>query len=127
MQFSAVLFSIGAIIDEAQGNQYSANYLSNNRCSKARQLLVLKWTLIGFLLAISYKSVLRALLMKGEYENIIDTLDDVLESGRTLEVPEDTPLRFMLETDPRDKVKRLAEKAKFHIMGIKPPESLLKG
>ena len=121
------MFSIGAIIDEAQGNQYSANYLSNNRCSKARQLLVLKWTLIGFLLAISYKSVLRALLMKGEYENIIDTLDDVLESGRTLEVPEDTPLRFMLETDPRDKVKRLAEKAKFHIMGVMPPERLAKG
>ena len=81
---------------------------------------------MAFLIGTSYKSVLRALLMKKEYESTIDTIDELLESDRILELPEDTPLKYLLDSDPRDKVKRMKEKTKFHIMGVSPPESLAK-
>ena len=64
--------------------------------------------------------------MKGEYEKTIDTLDDLLESERIMDLAEDTPMKFMLDTDPRDKVKRIAKTTIFSINGISPPEHLVK-
>ena len=82
---------------------------------------------VGVLIASSYKSVLRASLMKVEYESTIDTLDDLLESGRTFLVPKDTPLGLMYATDPREKVKKLAEQTLLFEYGRKTPEHLVKG
>ena len=45
--------------------------------------------IVGFLLAISYKSVLRAMLMKTYYEDTIDTIDDMLDSTRQFFVQSD--------------------------------------
>ena len=79
-----LLFVIGSIIDEAQGHHDQSNYIIERKCSRARSMLVLKWTVVGFLLTISYKSVLRSMMMKVEYENTIDSVDDLLESDRKL-------------------------------------------
>ena len=98
------------------------NYLSERKGSKARQLIVLKWTLVGFLLSISYKSVLRALLMKAEYENTIDKIDDMLASPRGLLAAGDTPLRYLLETDPRERVQRLAKTVQYFNYGTGSPQ-----
>ena len=87
----------------------------------------MKFLVLGFLMACSYKSVLRALLMKVEYESTIDTIDDLLESGRTFLVPKDTPLGLMYATDPRKKVKMLAKQTLFFEYGRKTPEHLVKG
>ena len=126
--FSAILFSIGAVLDEAQGNHDGNNYLSKRKCSKSRQFLVLKWTIIGFLLAISYKSVLRALLIKVEYEKSINTINDMIESDRVLYVAEGTPLKLLLNTDPRENVKMLAKKTLFYQwVNAKDPEFIMKG
>ena len=95
--------------------------MSEKKCPIARQLLVMKWSLIGFLLAISYKSVLRTLLMNIEYEDTIDTIDDMLLSGRTFLLARDTPLKYILDTDPREKVKLLAKDAKFYEYGSGTP------
>ena len=65
--------------------------------------------------------------MKVAYENTVDTIDDMLESGRTFRVAEDTPLKYMLETDPREKVKQLAKKARFFKYGKRTPEIIYKG
>lgn len=59
--------------------------------------------------------------MKVEYEDTIDTIDDVLLSGRTFLVAQDTPLRYIMETDPRDKVQLLAKEAKFYDYGTGIP------
>ena len=116
------MFCFGAVIDEAQGHHSSKNYLSERKGSKARQLIVLKWTLVGFLLATSYKSVLRALLMKAEYENTIDTIDDMLESSKGLLVAGDTPIRYLMDTDPRERVQRLAKKVQYFNYGTGSPQ-----
>ena len=90
-------------------------------------MLVLKWTLVGFFLTISYKSVLRAILMKAEYDDTIDTIDDMLQSDRQFIVAGDTGLRQLVETDPRAKVKALAKEVEYYNMGTLSPEKVDKG
>ena len=115
------------MVDEAQGNQNTSNYISERNCSKARLFLVLKWTLVGLLLTISYKSVLRAMLMKVEYEKTIDTLDDMMESGLKLMVPVYTLLPHLLKSDPRQKVKELGKLVQVFEHGNKNPEWIAEG
>ena len=83
------------------------------KCSRARKILVLKWTVLGFLLTISYKSVLRSMMMKVEYEDTIDTIDDLLESDRILLMAGDSGLKLRFEGDPREKVRKLANKTQY--------------
>ena len=62
--FTAILFCIGAVIDEAQED----SYIARRSCSRAREILIMKWMLVGFLMTISYKSVLRVMMMRIEYD-----------------------------------------------------------
>ena len=90
-------------------------------------MLVLKWTLVGFLLTISYKSVLRAMMMTVEYEDTIDTFEDVLLSGRKYMVTSDTAMRYLLEDDPRPNRKQLAKDAQYYKYGTGNPEWVKQG
>ena len=74
--FSVISFSIGAIIDEALGAHYDKNFALQKSNSKARTWIVFKWMIVGFFLTVSYKSVLRAMMMKISYENTIDDIDE---------------------------------------------------
>ena len=111
-------------MDEAQGNHDKNNFLSERNSSKARSFLVLKWTILGFFLTISYKSVLRVIMMSTEYDDTIDTIDDMLQSERQFMVAGDTRLGQRLETDPRPKVKTLAKEVKYYDQGKKSPEEV---
>ena len=78
----------------------------------------MEWMLFGFLLTISYKSVLRAMMMKQDYMKTIDTLDDMLESKMTLMVPSDVPyFSYLLATDPRKRVKALTKNVAMYTFG----------
>ena len=126
--FSGILFCIGAVIDEPQGHQQIVPYISHTSGSKARLVLVLKWMLVGCLLTMSYKAVLRARLISTQYEKPIDTLDDVLESKMPVRFPGDTGMTNMLKTDPREIVRQeLSAKAKPYIFGIQNPDWVQKG
>ena len=72
---------------------------------------------LGFMLTISYKSVLLAMLMNSYYENTIDSVDDMLASDRTFMVSEDSIFPTLLASDPRMKVKELAESVIFYKHG----------
>ena len=110
---TAILFSLGAIFDEAQGHHDDNNYISQNQCSKARKFLVFWWLLIGYMLTTSYSSVLRAMLMTTYYEDKIDQIDDMLGrsgSGIRVMVAVDTAIPQLLESDPRENVIQLNQK-----------------
>ena len=77
----------------------------------------MKWMLVGFFLTISYKSVLRSMLMNVYYENTIDTINDMLESDRTFRVVSDTYLKDLLLSDPRIKVQQLAKRVVYYKYG----------
>ena len=71
--------------------------------------------------------VLRAILMTTEYDDTIDTIDDMLRSDRQFVVAGDTGLRQMVETDPRTKVKALAKEVEFYNQGTLSPEMVDRG
>ena len=57
------------------------------------------------------------MLMNVYYEDTIDTIDDMLASEKNFMVPNDTAFRVLLTSDPRMKLKELAEKAQFYKFG----------
>ena len=77
----------------------------------------MKWMVVGFFFSISYKSVLRAMMIKIEYEKTIDTIDDMLQSEMPLMMASDVFFQYLLETDPRKKVKALSEKIELSVYG----------
>ena len=106
--FTAILFCIGAVIDEAQED----SYIARRSCSRARELLVMKWMLVGFIMTISYKSILRSMMMKIEYDfsKTVDSINDMLNSEMPMMVPSDVGnIAFKFETDPRENIQRLKE------------------
>ena len=111
LSITAILFSLGAIFDEAQGHHDDNNYISQNQCSKARKFLVFWWLLIGYMLTTSYGSVLRGMLMRTYYDAKIDQIEDMLSrTGMRVMVAVDTAIPLLLESDPRDNVIELNEK-----------------
>ena len=120
-------FALGAIIDEAQGHHNVSNYINVRGFSNARSLLVLMWIFVGISLTFCYKSTLRAMMMKVDYEDTIDTVDDMLVSGRKLMVTEDSGLRDFVEGDPRMKVDKLGKQVEYFNRGRKMPEWVING
>ena len=110
----AIVFCLGAVIDEAQED----DYIARRSCSGARKLLLMKWMVVGFFFSISYKSVLRAMMIKIEYEKTMDTIDDMLQSDKQFMLASDVAIvQELVRTDPRKQVQILAEDAEYYEQG----------
>ena len=109
---TGIAIGIGAVIDESIMN----NYIRKKHCAEARKLLVIQWVFIGFLLTISYKSVLLANMMSVEYEKGIDTIDDMINSKKPLMVIRSMEPAFV--TDPRPKVIELSKQVQYYDFDI---------
>ena len=72
----------------------------------------MKWMVVGFFFSLSYKSVLRAMMIKVEYEKTMDTIDDMLQSE--IPIMMENVFSPLLETDPRKKVKALSDKIEWY-------------
>ena len=122
---SAIVFCLGAVIDEAQED----NYIARRSCSGARKLLIMKWMIVGFFFTMCYKSYMRAMMIKIDYEKTIDTIDDMLKSEIPIMMTNSTTLPIVLANDPREKMKALANKVEFYEMedGGKSPDFIEKG
>ena len=86
-------------------------YLYKTSCAKARKIIVWLWIFLGFLITISYKSVLLSNMTYRDYEKGIDSIEDMLNSGKPLMV-----IRSMddfFDNDPRTKVIELAKNFNF--------------
>ena len=103
---SGLELAVGTLVDEAVEDKY----MMKEPCAKSRQVLVLMWILVGYLLTISYKSVLLATLLAGEYEKPINTVADVINSGRPVVVQNNTLLRQRMKVDPRPSVRDLGSR-----------------
>ena len=62
-------------------------YVTNTHCAKARQLLLLKWIVATFFVAMSYKQVLLVYLVDTGYEKPIESLEELVSSGKPLAAP----------------------------------------
>ena len=102
---TGLLISIGALIDESQNH----NLINNRACAKSRQILLLTWLVVGFFISMSYKSVLLANMVNNQYEETIDTVEDILRSGMPFYVAGNTGGPVLLNGDPRASVKQLVK------------------
>ena len=102
--------TIGSVIEESQKH----DYFHKQPCAKARELLILKWAMIGFLFTISYKSVLLSNMINIEYEKALDTVEDVLRSDKPLFIDGTSGIGMLLKSDQRGKMKELAKKARYY-------------
>ena len=66
---------------------------------------------MGSFLIMGYKSNLRASLIMINYEDKIDTIHDLAQSGIPLAFPKNTILHKILSTDPRPTVQRMFKNA----------------
>ena len=73
---------------------------------------MLKWAVIGFLLTISYKSVLLSKLITIEYEKGLDSIDDVLRSNKPVVTDGTSAITKLVKSDPRGKMKEIGERLK---------------
>ena len=66
-------------------------------------------------------------MMKTEYDDTIDTIDDMLQSDRQFMLPSDTQLANLLKSDPRWKYKKLGENTEYYEHGLITPEWIIEG
>ena len=104
--FVGVHITIGSVLEESQKD----DYFHKKPCAKAREMLVLKWAMIGFFFTISYKSVLLSNMINIEYEKPLDTVEDILRSDKPVFI--ESGMIDLLKSDPREKIKELFKKAK---------------
>ena len=97
-------------------------YFRKQPCAMARELLVLKWTMIGFLLTICYKEVLLSTLIHIEYEKGLDSIEDVIISNKPVVFDGYSGIASLLNSDPREQVKEIMRRQKPYVSekGIAP-------
>ena len=89
---------------------------------------MLKWAVIGFLLTISYKSVLLSKLIHIDYEKGLDSVDDVLRSNKPVVLDSESAIAHLVKSDPREKMKAMSQRIKpYQAEKGAPPMWVIKG
>ena len=102
------------------------HYITKRSCAAARKLLVSQWILVGFLLTLSYKSVLRANMMSTEYEKGIDSIEEMINSDKPLMVI--SSMKALFVTNPRADIKELSKQVSYYeFKNLRIPRKILKG
>ena len=63
----------------------------------------------GLILGYCYKGILLSTLVAKDYEKPIDTVQDLLDSGRKMFYPGGTPIARSIVTDPRDEIQQVVK------------------
>ena len=108
--FVDIIVCIGAAIEENQED----HYISKKSGAKAREVLVIIWILVGFLLTISYKSVLRSNMIHVRYEKPIDSVEELLKTDKQIFLDGTTALVNMIGGDRRQKMIAMNKRIKHY-------------
>ena len=106
--FLDIIVCIGAAIEENQED----HYISKKSGAKARVVLVLIWIVSGFLLSISYKSVLRSNMIHIQYESPIDSVEDLLQTNLQVFVDGTSNIAKLTAGDKRQRMIEMNKRVK---------------
>ena len=106
-----IFITVGLIIEE----DILDRYFRKQPCAMARELLVLKWTMLGFLLTICYKDILLSTLIHIEYEKGVDSIEDVIVSNKPVVFDGYSGIASLLKSDPREQVKKIMRRKKPYV------------
>ena len=119
---TGIVIGFGAVLDEA----IFSKYIYKTPCAKARIIIVWLWISLGFLITISYKSVLLANMTSVDYEKGIDSIEDMLNSNKPLMVIRS--MKVVVEDDPRPQVIKLSKMIKYYdFLNNRVPPKILNG
>ena len=86
-----------------------------------RNILILLSLFFGFIFGLIYKEKLVSSLVAKDYEKPIETVQDLLDSGRKMYYPGGTPIAKSIEDDQREKIKQVMKNAEgFPFAGVFP-------
>ena len=105
-----IIVCLGAAIEENQED----HYISKKSGAKAREVLVIIWIFSGFLLSISYKSVLRSNMIHIQYENPIDSVEDLLQTNLQVFVDGASAIAELIAGDQRQKMIEMNKRVKHY-------------
>ena len=77
----------------------------------ARKVLILKWMVMGSFLTMGYKSALLSALLQITYENTIDTIYDMDDSGLPLLIAKGTTTFKLFAEDQREVMRKIFDKS----------------
>ena len=114
MLYVGIFLSIGPIIDEVQVFEH----MNSRKCAKARQLLMILWLFVAFTITVSYKEVLVAKLVNVGYADKIDTLQDLVRSGRKIASCGNCAYTSLIYNDPRESVQQFVKDDKIALYNL---------
>ena len=109
-----IFLSIGPIIDEVQVFEH----MNSRKCAKARQLLMILWLFAAFTITVSYKEVHVAKLVDVGYADKIDTLQDLVRSGRKIASCGNCAYTSLIYNDPRESVQQFVKDDKIALFNL---------
>ena len=92
---------------------------------KIRKFVILKWIVLGNVITMAYKSTLLSSLITIRYEDSINTLNDLEDSGIPLLLPRGTALHKMFASDPRKIIKTIFNNSHVYPYNGTPPAYIL--
>ena len=116
--FSGFLVSISPLLMKP----LDPKYVDTTVYGKARQLLLLKWIVLAFFVAKSYKQVLLVNLVDTGYEKPIENLEELVSSGKPLAAPINSNIPRLLSADPRTSAKKLVDQVRWYNFTGQLPE-----
>ena len=103
LNFTDFILSLTPVLDESIPWKF---YLRNS-FSTSRRLLLIQWLVMANILSHAYKGSILSSLINIHYEDPLDTIEQMVESGLPFYVLGKTSLEWVIKTDPRDSVKKL--------------------
>ena len=92
--------------------------MNSKRCAKARQLLMILWLFAAFTITVSYKEVLVAKLIDVGYADQIDSLQDLVKSGRKIATCGNCAYTSLIYSDPRESVEQFVKDDKIALYNL---------
>ena len=76
---------------------------------QTRKVLIIKWLFLGNIITMAFKSTLLSSLLQIRYEETIETINDMANSGLPILLPNNTAPRQMFLSDPRQIMKKISK------------------
>ena len=103
LNFADFILALTPVLDESIPWKF---YLRSS-FTTSRRLLLIQWLVMANILSHAYKGSILSSLINIHYEEPLDTIEQMVESGLPFYVLGKTSLEWVIKTDPRDSVKKL--------------------
>ena len=100
------MITLNVIMDESIPNQW----VNRRSFLNSRRLLIIQWVVMAGILSWGYQGTLLSTLVAIRYDEPLDTIDQMVESGLPFGILENSAIEWLAKTDPRGKMQLLNDR-----------------